>query len=125
MNNSRWLDRSQPQTLYIAVIISYINVVFTILDLFGGTAGLPFVFILLWFIVPLLQGVSAFGIANSNLKMWFVAVALSVLSLFLIFYIYIIYSFFAVGLLGLIIDISMTILLLHPMSRSYVKIWFR
>ncbi len=125
MKNTRWLDRSQPQTLYISVIIAYIDVVFTVLDMFSGTQGLPFVFILFIFIVPLLQGVAAFGIANNNLKMWLLAVALSILNFVLIFYIYAIYSFFPVGVLTLIVDIAMLILLIHPMSRTYVKIWFR
>ncbi len=125
MKNTRWLDRSQPQTLYIAVIVSYIDVVFTVLNMFSGTQGLPFVFVLFIFIVPLLQGVAAFGIANHNLKMWFLAVGLSLLNFVLIFYIYAIYSFFAVDILGLIVDIAMVILLIHPMSRTYVKIWFR
>ncbi len=125
MKNTRWLDRSQPQTLYIAVIVSYIDVIFTVLNMFSGTQGLPFVFVLFIFIVPLLQGVAAFGIANHNLKMWFLAVGLSLLNFVLIFYIYAIYAFFAVDILGLIVDIAMVILLIHPMSRTYVKIWFR
>ena len=57
MNERRFLNRSQPQTLYMAVILCYIDVVFNLL---GGLPGL----ILIGFVLA----AGAYGIANE--KKW-------------------------------------------------------
>ena len=115
MNERRFLNRSQPQTLYSAVILCYIDVVFNLLG------GLP-----LLFLVSIGLAVGGYGIANEHkwgyeLAKW--ASILQVLVLFLYF------GAATVTALGPLIDLvffgALVGLLLHPMSRDYQRIWFR
>ena len=115
MNERRFLNRSQPQTLYMAVILCYLDVVFNLL---GTPPGL----ILVGFVLA----VGAYGIANEQKWGYTLAVGASILQVLLLF------SYFGmatVTALGPLIDLiffgALVALLLHPMSRDYQRIWFR
>ncbi|GIU83328.1 MAG: hypothetical protein KatS3mg008_0103 [Acidimicrobiales bacterium] len=120
MHFERWLNRSQPQTLYIATILFYASAVITVLT--GGVAsplGLLFV---------ALEVAAGLGIANE--RKWGYAIGVAVTGL-------------AVALLALAVltrprllfDVTVWIasvfpiarfaLLVHPLSREYQRVWFR
>jgi hypothetical protein len=115
VNDFRWVNQSQPQTLYGATILCYIDAVF----------GVIFGFTLLTLIVALALGAGGFGIANEKKWGYAVAVGGAVVQLGLLLLV------FGVGVLGfptiltLMFDGLLVGLLVHPMSRDYQRIWFR
>ena len=113
MPASRWLDRTQPQTLMIATILLYLNAAFGIID--GELAILPLGTI---FVVG--QGVAGWGIANQKKWGYWLGLALSVVILASLFV-----SFASAGIINLVFQIAMVALLMHPQSREYKRIWFR
>ncbi len=117
METRRWLNQSQPQMLANATILLYLNAAFALI---GGS-----VFPLL----TLAGAAGGFGIAND--KLWgyylgiFVAVIPTALTVAQI-----------MGLIGapglsfnltltLMLQVVLVVLLLHPTSRSYTRIWFK
>jgi hypothetical protein len=118
VNDTRWVNPHQPQTLYMAVILCYVQAVFTLLSFsYLGPLGL---FILVGL------GAGGFGIANEKKWGYALAVAAAVLQVAL---------FVAVGglsaignvqvLINFAFDVLLVVLLLHPMSRDYQRIWFK
>jgi hypothetical protein len=118
----QWFDRSQPQTLQNGVVLAYFQAVLTLFfTLIGGGGGLA----LLIAIAPALAlGGGAFGIANSKKRGYWLAVVASIV----IFGLYLWALWLGAGF-GIILDLlfsGVTVaLLLHPLSRSYQKIWFK
>ena len=113
MPSNRWLDRTQPQTLYMATIIMYINAVFGIID----RAAFVFPLGTLLVLGPVAAG---WGIANEKKWGYWLGVALTALEVaFLVLY----FSFGAV--INLLFYGALLALLLHPQSRAYRKTWFR
>ena len=113
MNDYRWFNQSQPQTLQTAVILLYVNGVLGLL--LGSYGGL---------LVCVGMAVGAFGIANDKKWGYGLAIAAAVIN--------VVYIFIAWGigpaltnfnpLLSLMIGGALVALLLHPMSRSYQRI---
>ncbi|MGH9078077.1 MAG: hypothetical protein ACRDY0_11625 [Acidimicrobiales bacterium] len=114
MPASRWLDRTQPQTLMIATLLLYVNAVF---DLVFQSAG-PLIPLGLIFVA--LQALSGWGIANEKKWGYWLAVVVSV-ALLGVLVIYLA----AASIVGLIFQVALVALLLHPQSREYKRIWFR
>ena len=114
MNERRFLNQRQPQTLVIATLLLYLNGFFNILN------GLSFSTLLL--LVGVAMGAGAFGIANEKKWGYGLAVAGAVLNLLLLL------PFFELGnislLISLVFDVALVLLLVHPMSRDYQRIWF-
>ena len=113
MANTQWLDRSQPQTLYMANVLLYFNVVWWVIYLsVFSILALPALF-------------AGLGIANEKRIGYVGAVAVAAVNLLMIL------DLLAAGgqSLGVIINLmfgaALLALLLHPMSRSYQRIWFR
>ena len=115
MNERRFLNRSQPQTLYMACVLCYLDVVFNLL---GGLPGL----ILIGFVLA----AGAYGIANEQKWGYSLAVVASVIQVLLLFGYFGSATITALGpLIDLIFFGALVALLLHPMSRDYQRIWFR
>jgi hypothetical protein len=117
--NTQWLDRSQPQTLYYANILLYFNAAWWLLYLLLGSASL----FTLMALPALLAGI---GIANEKkLGYWggLVVAALNVVLLALVFVA--IHGQSISVIISLIFGVALLALLLHPMSRSYQRIWFK
>jgi hypothetical protein len=115
VNEHRFINRSQPQTLYMAVILCYLDVLFNLL---GGYPALA--------IIGFVLAIGAYGIANEQKWGYSVAVGASVLQILLLFGIAGSETFTALGpLLDLIFYGALVALLLHPMSRDYQRIWFK
>jgi hypothetical protein len=112
----KWFDQTQPQTLQGAVMLCYLNAAFAILALITGA---PYA------LVALAEGVGAFGIANERKWGYWVAVISSVLYLLAILWLFIVLSLNFWAFLNLLFSVVLVVLLLHPQSRSYQKIWFR
>ena len=140
MNNLRWLNQSQPQTLYSACLLAYIRAVFVLLSL-GNTVQIQLVFIdlldpigLARFgnnIAPLclMAGLAVGGLGVANERKWGYwtlggTAIVTVLSDF--WWMWRIREVMEFGLLmDLMFDAALLILVFHPMSREYRKVWFR
>lgn len=119
METRRWLNQSQPQTLYMATILLYITA--ALLILFGGA------FSLLGLILVAASAGGGFGIANEQrwgyglalafagfrvaLLLWFVARDPDLL-------------FNLLFLIDAVFPVALFLLLIHPQSRDYQRIWF-
>ena len=123
MNQYQWVNPHQPQTLYMATILCYIDAVFGLLPGFGIIA--KSVLIALFVIAGL--GAGGWGIANEKKWGYALAVAAAVVQVGALIGV--------VGLGGVLtnmgvlisfgFDVALVVLLLHPMSRDYQRIWFK
>ena len=117
LEERRWFSPTQPQTLQIATVLLYWNAALGLLIglLTGGFGRLSLILL-----VADLAG--AFGIANERKWGYVVAITASAFTLVLLLT-------GAVSIAGelfnLIFQIALVVLLVHPMSRAYYKIWFR
>ena len=110
------MNPSLPPTLQGAVLFSYLNAALALLSLLGGS-GLS--------LVILAGGVGAYGIANE--RKWGYRLCLGVALVFLVvqLFFFFIYPFVFAAMLNLVFSVFLVALLLHPMSRSYQRIYFR
>jgi hypothetical protein len=121
MNQLKWFDRSQPQTLQSAVLLSYINAVFALFYAVRSFAwGSPLLVILLG------AAVGAVGIANE--KRWGYWLCVVCACAYLGFWLLVVVAAHTLSfslLINVLFAVVLVVLLLHPMSREYRKIWFR
>ena len=123
METRRWTNPTQPQTLQIAVILLYIEAVFSVL--FGGV----FFLFPLGLLLVVGQAAGGFGIANE--RKWGYWLAVAVATLGLLPFVVAVFSdgvgtLLSIGfLINLVFPAALFALLLHPMSRDYQRIWFR
>jgi hypothetical protein len=120
VNNRKWFDSSQPQTLQGAVMFSYLNAAFA---LFYALVGLSSGSILL----PILLGAAVGAIGIANERRWGYRLCLVCASLYLLFWVLIV-LFFGFSLqiaINLLFALVLFGLLVHPQSREYQRIWFR
>jgi hypothetical protein len=117
MEERRWMNQSQPQTLQISVFLLYINAFFTA---FYGGLGTAIGLVLIAANVA-----AGFGVANE--KKWGYGLALAVA--FLPFVLRLLLSgiddVLGTNLINLMFEIALVALLLHPQSREYQRIWFK
>jgi hypothetical protein len=122
--STKWLDRTQPQTLYIATMLMYFNAALSLLfvaeytnvRLFGLRHGL----ILLEAFLIVGQVAGGLGIANEKKWGYLVAVVAAIVLLLST-----LLSYTGGGLINLIFVVALVALLLHPQSREYRRVWFR
>jgi hypothetical protein len=120
VNQWKWVNQFQPQTLYMATILCYIDAVFGLL--FGGFASPIGLFVIA------ALGAGGFGIANE--KRWGYILGVVVSSLAVVLFVLwplvndlgVIFSL--AFLLNILFPVALFCLLVHPMSREYQKIWF-
>ena len=115
MNQWKWVNQFQPQTLYMATILCYVDAVFGI---FNGLTPLNLA------IVACL-GAGGFGIANEKRWGYAVAVTGAVLQVAVLLAIFGIWVLTSLAIISLLFDGVLVALLLHPMSREYQRIWFK
>ena len=108
----QWTNPSQPQTLQIAVFLLYMNAVFALL--FGGLGSV--------YGLMIIAGGVAGGLGIAQEKRWGYGVALAVA--LLPFVLIIAGKALVTGIIGLMFDVALVALLLHPQSREYQRIWF-
>jgi uncharacterized membrane protein len=127
MESRRWVNQSQPQTLYLATVLSYLNAAFALL--FFGSSPLFYFTLVPGLLLLGAQVAGAYGIANEQRWGYLVAVVVSALALvpFVVFL-----ASEGLGellsprfLLAALFPVALFALLIHPMSREYQRIWFR
>jgi hypothetical protein len=116
VNQWKWVNQFQPQTLYMATILCYVDAVFGLI--FSG--GL----LLNLFIAGCLA-TGAFGIANEKKWGYAVAVGGAVLQVVLLIAVFGMSVFTSTVIISFLFDAALVALLLHPMSREYQRIWFK
>lgn len=117
MESRRWMNTSHPQTLQIAVFLLYIDAVFIVL--YGGLASL--------FGIALIAGSVAAGFGISNELKWGygLGIAMAILPFVLNVARNGIAGVLGGDLIGLMFQVALVALLLHPQSREYQRIWFK
>ena len=150
MNNLIWLNQSQPQTLYSGTMLAYFRAVWLLLFQSGGRIivegetitsiygllafdvfkqiGLGGLFgDLMWLILAAALALGGLGIANEKKWGYYAGVAGAVSAVVaVLWWMQRAEDFTSLSMLiRLMFDFVLVVLLLHPMSRSYRKIWFR
>jgi hypothetical protein len=119
VNQYKWLNQFQPQTLVIGTMFCYIDAVFGFLF---GVVSTSFILALVTIAGLAIGG---FGIANEKKWGYYLAVGAAVLQFGMLIIV-------AGGevlqfplILNLFFDGALVALLLHPQSREYQRIWFK
>jgi hypothetical protein len=110
----RWINQTHPQTLLLGVYLLYLDALFAVVfGLINKT------------IDPITAVIAAgsvaagYGIANDRRPAWYGGIVVSVIGVLLILATGFILS------INLLFAVAQVALLVHPMSRNYVKTWFR
>jgi hypothetical protein len=120
VNEHRWFNPHQPQTLQSGVILCYLQAVMGLL--FGVAARSPF--LALFIIVGLAAG--GYGIANEKKWGYGLGVSAAVVQILALVALFRGDTFTSFGpLVSFMFDAALLGLLVHPMSRDYQRIWFR
>jgi hypothetical protein len=119
METRRWTNPSQPQTLYMATFLLYINAAFDLIFGFGSPIA--------WVIAAAQIG-AGFGIANEKRWGYVLGVVVASLALAVFVVLPLVFDFgriFSIAfLLNALFPVALFALLVHPLSREYQKIWF-
>jgi hypothetical protein len=115
VNQRKFLNQSQPQTLVLGTLLLYVNAVFGLLSVFN----------VLGLILVVALAVGGYGIANEWKWAYTVGVAAAVLQLVLLLAVFGFSVFEFPVIITLLFDGALVALLLHPESRSYQRIWFK
>lgn len=110
------MNPSLPPTLQGAVIFSYLNAVLALFSLLGGSSIS---------LVILAGGVGAYGIANERKWGYRLCLGVAIIYLALQLLLFYFYPFVFAAMLNLVFSVFLVVLLLHPTSRSYQRIYFR
>ncbi len=120
MRLNRWLNPSLPQTLQIATFLFYINAGFNVIY---GVAFNP-----IGLVLTVGSVFAGLGIANELKWGYVLGIIIAVLGLvpfFLLVRRYGLDELFNFNvILSLIFPVALFLLVVHPESRSYQKIWF-
>ena len=119
MNQWKWVNQFQPQTLYLATILCYVDAVFGLLFGFVATS------VLLGLLTIIALAAGGFGIANEKKWGYAVAVIGAILQLVMLFAVFGLSVLTSLAIINFIFDAALVALLLHPMSREYQRIWFK
>jgi hypothetical protein len=117
METRRWTNPSQPQTLQIAVFLLYAQAVIALL--FGQYLDAVI-------LLAILAGVGAgYGIANE--QKWGYGLGLVVAVFPFVYRVARIdlAHVFTTDVTTLMFEVALVLLLLHPQSRAYERIWFK
>ncbi|HCB33653.1 MAG TPA: hypothetical protein DEP66_03990 [Acidimicrobiaceae bacterium] len=131
MTERTWVNRHQPQTLHSAVVLGYIRG--ASIFLFGGVVARhltePVLGDSLARLAPLAMAlafaVGAYATANDRTWGFWLSAAAAVCSTFGTLWWAVDVDFGINVLIRLAFDVAMVVLLFHPHSREYRRIWFR
>ncbi|MCU1496343.1 MAG: hypothetical protein JWM47_296 [Acidimicrobiales bacterium] len=139
MRFTRWTNPSLPQTLSIAVILLYLNGVFSLLSTVGVFSSnyelVPYVFTiapsgsavtLSAFLGGLAYLFAGLAIANSQKLGWKVGVAVAAGAVALPVIVWLNGNVSIGGgfIISFIFDVALLVALVHPQSRDHQRIWF-
>lgn len=116
LRHRTWFPTSAPQTLQFSVVLLYWN------------AAIALLIGLLVRSVPDLIGMAlitgdiagGYGVANERKWGYQLAVVTAVLTLVLMFV-----GFGGISIISILFGVLLVVLLLHPISRNYYRLWFR
>jgi len=114
VNDKKFVNQFQPQTLFIATVLLYINAVFDLLS-----------FSPLLMIAAALLALGGYGIANEQRWGYTLAVVVAIFRVAILFAVFRTDVFGFPLILTLFFDGALVALLLHPESREYQRIWFK
>ena len=114
MNDRKFVNQFQPQTLYIATVLLYINAVFDFLSFYP-----------LFMLAAVALAAGGYGIANEKRWGYGLAVVAAVLQVAVLLLFARSAAFGFPGILTLIFDVALVARLVHPESRQYQRIWFK
>lgn len=115
---NKWLDKSHPQTLYLATVLLYINAAFWLIELLlgdyiAGALAVGAIF-------------AGIGLANEKKAGYWGAIAVAALNLFFLLTLFWFGGFASISLvINVLFAIALMALLVHPMTRNYERIWFK
>jgi hypothetical protein len=118
VNQWKWVNHFQPQTLVIATFLCYIDAVFGFIFPIATS-------ILAALVIVAALGAGGFGIANEKRWGYAVAVAGAVFQLVMLLAVFGTAVLTSLAFINLMFDAALVGLLLHPMSREYQRIWFK
>lgn len=139
MEPKRWTNASQPQTLQIAVFLLYAGAVFglifgdnriwfqaAVFELTNSTSAIN-IGRLLWGATVIASAAGAYGIANEQKWGYALGLAAAIGPLLARTIVLVLnqISPFNSDVISLMFDIALVVLLLHPQSREYQRIWFK
>ncbi|HEY8215653.1 MAG TPA: hypothetical protein VIH82_00865 [Acidimicrobiia bacterium] len=119
MNERRFLNQFQPQTLVIGTMLCYLDAIF------GFLFGMVSTSVVLALLTIAGLAIGGYGIANEKKWGYAVAVGAAVLQVVMLVAVA---GADVLGfplLLNLVFDGALVALLLHPQSRDYQRIWFK
>ena len=121
METRVWVNPRQPQTLYIAQLLMYFQGGFSLVFAMLGARSLT-IYLL---VTAVGKVVAAFGIANERRWAYKLGVVVAAIPLVLVALVAVTESlgWLWADLIGLMFDIALLALLLHPMSRNYQRYW--
>ena len=137
LDTRKWIDRMHPQTLAIATFLLYIDAVFALLGFidrnneFGLLRTMGGIYVLFALAAIVSFPLGGFLMANGKLLGWYVAVGASFtpfISRLLIAMEYdasLRFILTGSGTLSFLFEAALVALLLHGMTRSYVRTWLR
>jgi hypothetical protein len=119
VNDRKFLNQSQPQTLVLGTLLLYVNAVF------GLLFGMVSTSLVLGLITIVGLAVGGYGIANEWKWGYAVGVAAAVIQLIMLVAVFGGEIIEFPIIITLLFDGALVGLLLHPESRSYERIWFK
>ena len=121
MDTRRWVNPQQPQTLYIAQLLMYFQGGFTLVFAMLGARSLT-VYALA---IAVGKVLAAFGIANERRWGYKLGVVVAAVPIVLLLLLAVTDTprWLWADAIGLMFDIALIALLLHPMSRGYQRYW--
>ena len=121
MDTRRWVNPQQPQTLYIAQLLMYFQGGFTLVFAILGARSLTAYALA----IAVGKVLAAFGIANERRWGYKLGVVVAAVPIVLLLLLAVIDTprWLWADAIGLMFDIALVALLLHPMSRGYQRYW--
>ncbi len=124
MNDIRWFNPSQPDTLRNAVVLGYIAAVFTILDLrrLSAISNIPLVVMFL-----AAAGAAAGAVGCASEKKWGYGASIGAAAIIVLARGIVVIKAGGITLwmIGLMFTGSWLFLLLHERTKDYQRIWFQ
>jgi hypothetical protein len=140
METRRWINQSQPQTLYVAVFLMYMTAAFTLLfglndapyapAYFRLTNSLDAMDLLLnitRIFVPAASVAAGYGISNERKWGYKLGVAVAALPLVVLLFVCVREQVSPLDfpVISTMFNVAEFALLVHPQSREYERIWFK
>jgi hypothetical protein len=114
VNEKKFLNQFQPQTLVIATLLLYIDAFFNLIS-----------FNALLVLIAILGAAGGYGIANEKRWGYIAGTTFAVIQVVLLFGFYGGQALDFPLILTLLFDGALVALLVHPQSREYERIWFK